>query len=84
MSFAPENTSDIRTVVREKYGLIAEGKPGCCGAAATAESAAATKARTAKREMQTFCPPCASETATLTATVVFPSDGAALVTRIRL
>ena len=38
MSFAPGNTSDIRTVVREKYGLIAQGKPGCCGAAATAES----------------------------------------------
>ena len=39
MSVAPERpTTDIRTVVREKYGLIAEGKPGCCGATATEEA----------------------------------------------
>ncbi len=29
---------DIRTVVREKYGAIAEGRTGCCGATATEEA----------------------------------------------
>lgn len=39
MSLAPESsTADIRTVVREKYGLIAEGKAGCCDATATEEA----------------------------------------------
>jgi SAM-dependent methyltransferase len=35
-------TEDIREVVREKYGLIAEGKTGCCGATATEESRASS------------------------------------------
>ncbi len=39
MTLAPESpTGDIRTVVREKYGRIAEGQTGCCGATATEES----------------------------------------------
>ena len=39
MSLAPENpTGDIRSTVREKYGLIAEGRIGCCSATATEES----------------------------------------------
>jgi len=37
MTSASEST-DIRTVVREKYGLIAEGRSGCCGATATEEA----------------------------------------------
>ena len=37
MSVTPESgAGDIRVVVREKYGRIAEGKSGCCGATATA------------------------------------------------
>jgi len=39
MSLTPESpTGDIRTVVREKYGRIAEGQTGCCGATATEAS----------------------------------------------
>jgi arsenite methyltransferase len=39
MSLTPESsTADIRSVVREKYGLIAEGRPGCCGATATEDA----------------------------------------------
>jgi SAM-dependent methyltransferase len=37
-SSLPAAGGDIRTVVREKYGRIAEGKPGCCGATATEEA----------------------------------------------
>src|SRR5690242_20200914 len=39
MSVTPESpTGDIRTVVREKYGLIAEGKAGCCSVTSTEEA----------------------------------------------
>ena len=37
-SHAGEAAGDIRSVVREKYGRIAEGQSGCCGATETSEA----------------------------------------------